>query len=238
MFDYAPINRKGVELVAQRVASLKDLTTFLSQVKPAAIESELARFVLSGKSGEAVEGDETQIKKSRGNQVDFALACFLNKLLEGIFGKRKIPAGKGSGKKEVRFAANYGGWMVVKKVDLTKAEGKEVLACLAGINAVVEKKACELICKNPMEFEKLVQKYARYPERKSFGKLVEVLSQIDEKELERELGALFENVSLGKEFFLERLLSHFGYPPFVSIEMINENYPELKIPKPRGRVKK
>ena len=41
-----------------------------------------------------------------------------------------------------------------------------------------------------------------------------------------------------REIYYARVFGRLGFPPFVSTEDFGAVYPELKIPKPRGRMKK
>jgi hypothetical protein len=136
----------------------------------------------------------------------------------------------------VRLAANYDGWIVVKKVDLGKAEKKEVLLGLAGIFSSINQKLPSLYSSNPDGFEDLVSSLLNsFPVRKSFVKLPVLLGEASK--LESKISDFASN-SEGKEVLRQalflRCFEHAGFPPFVTLESIAGVYPELKIPKPRG----
>ncbi|MBI5229600.1 hypothetical protein HY991_05800 [Candidatus Micrarchaeota archaeon] len=242
IFEYAPIDKKCVEAAAkkdsERIKSIADFIEATKEIQPAKLESQLKACMKTSEEDAA-----TTLEKKRGDPVVFALSYYLHLLLERILPQDRVSLSKSkSGSKEIRFAANYGGWQVVKKVDLEKAKQKAALACLAGIYSCAERKCAELCCKNPDAFEAYVESFlSKFPERKSFSKLPQMLSQIDESKLDAELAGFCEKrerLPLLKKHCLNRIFEYCGYTPFISIGSINEVYPDIKIPKPRGRIKK
>ena len=233
MFDYAPIDKAGIERVAfsyGKPKSISEIASILSSIKPGVLEGQLRSFVNAKTQAQI---DAETLKKPKGDAVDFAFAYFVFCLWKSVFPESVAFAGKGSpSKKEVRFASNTNGWTAVKKVDLEKAETKEVLFALAGIFTTLNRKLPDFAADDAGGFEDFVSSFLdSFPVRKSFAKLPVLLNEaLKSKEKISQFGS---SPSLEQSFFL-RCFEHAGFPPFVSLEAIAGVYPELKVPKPRG----
>ncbi len=232
MFDYAPIDKAGIERVAfsyGKPKSISEIASILSSIKPGVLEGQLRSFV-KAKTQEQINAET--LKKPKGDAVDFAFAYFIFCLWKSVFPESVSFASKGNpSAKEVRFAANTQGWTAVKKVALN-AENKEVLFALSGIFNTLNRKLPDFAADNAEGFENFVSSFLNsFPVRKSFAKLPVLLNEALKNEAKvRSFG---ENPSLEQSFFL-RCFEHAGFPPFVSLEAIAGVYPELKVPKPRG----
>lgn len=239
MFDYAPIDKKSIFELASRdfpsVKTIGDAAKAFSSIKPKELESRLTPFVTEKLS------EEEFIEKKRGNPVQFAQSFYLKCVCRNLYQMPQITYAPPTKERLIKLVANYCGWQVVKKVDLLKAEKKEVLACLAGIYSVSLKKSSEFFSKDFSGFQNYLDSFlSKFSPRKSFSKASEILSSIEETKFSKDLLSFFEpsNAFIGKEFFLNSCFEYSGVTPFVSIDSINEVYPELKIPKPKGRIKK
>jgi len=233
MFDYAPIDKAGIERVAfsyGKPKSVSEIASILSSIKPGVLEGQLRQFV-KAKTQEQIDAE--LLKKPKGDAVDFAFAYFVFCLWKSVFPESVAFAGNGNpSAKEVRFAASTQGWTAVKKVDLARAEGKEVLFALAGIFTTLNRKLPAFASDNSDGFESFVSSFLNsFPVRKSFAKLPVLLNEAlkNEDKLPQ-----FGSSPLLKESFFLRCFEHAGFPPFVSLEAIAGVYPELKVPKPRG----
>ncbi len=239
MFDCAPIEKAGIEKLAAsfgKPKSVGELASILSSIKPGALEAQLRAFVKAAPSkGEAA--DLALAKKQKADPVEFAFSYFLFCMWKSVFPQsiafqqRGLPS-----KKEVRFAANLPGWVVVKKVDLEKAEPKEVLFALSGIFPSVNNKLSQTACSNPDGFDNFVSSFLNsFPVRKSFAKLSALLNEALAKEqtIAQFASDKTDSEILRQSFFLS-CFQHAGFMPFVSLETIAGVYPDLKIPKPRG----
>jgi hypothetical protein len=140
------------------------------------------------------------------------------------------------------FACDYAGWVAVKKVNPSKAEAKEVLACLAGVFASVDRKIPAFACAggDTKAFDSAFEKaLTDFPERRNFSKLPAALEAAKAGEKEVLACAVGEGAKrVLREIYFARVFARLGFPPFVSADAIGAVYPELKIPKPRGRMKK
>ena len=240
MFGYAPLDLGGIEKLAfsyGKPKSISDLVSILSSVKPGVLEGQLRPFIkIKMPSVETIKAEG--LKKPKGDPVDFAFAFFLFCLWRSVFPESVSFAQKGRpSKKEVRFAANQPGWVLVKKVDLGKAEEKEVLLGLAGVFASANKKLADFTVQDAEAFESFVSSFLNsFPVRKSFVKLSALLGEALKKEHEISAFAGGDARKLGilEHAFFLRCFEHAGFPPFVSLDAIAGVYPGLKIPKPRG----
>ncbi len=81
------------------------------------------------------------------------------------------------------------------------------------------------------------EKTKTIPQRKALSGLVQALSQTNEKEtaaaLEKACG---KHLRAATDFFYCALFERFGHAPYVTTEMVGRAFPEVKIPKPRGRM--
>lgn len=234
MFDYAPIDKTGIEKLASsfgKPKSIAELASILSQIKPGVLEGQLRAFVKTKPVSQEI--DLETVKKPKGDAVDFAFAYFILCLWKSVFPDNVAFANKGNpSAREVRFAANTQGWTAVKKVDLTKAEDKEVLFALAGIFSTLNRKLPDFAAENAEGFENFVSSFLNsFPVRKSFAKLPVLLNEALKNE--SKISQFGSSVSL-KELFFLRCFEHAGFPPFISLDAIAGVYPELKVPKPRG----
>lgn len=226
--DFAPIDKQGIRALAEahsgKIKSAGDLAAVLQQLKPSQLEATLQPYCREDRKPDRI------IEKKLPPLTDFAVSCYFSGLFEKLHPIRLKPSGKPP-QKEFRFAANYGGWVLVRKVHLDAAERKEVMGCLVATMESTGRKASALpeYSQYAPGLEALLSKY---PQRKSFAKLPLALE-------EAQAAGLFQ---VKDEFFpkyaLYGIMAHFGYSPYLTSSQVGEAYPELKIPKPRGRLKK
>jgi hypothetical protein len=231
MFDYAPLDLKTIEkMVLQKPKAIGEIASLLSAIKPGVLEAQL-RPSITFKPAVQADGVEVKIK---GDPVDFAWSYYLFLLFESVFPQKIASSGKPS-KNEVRFAADYDSWMLVKKVDLAKAERKEVLAALSGMFNAANRKLADFSASDCAAFDSFVeQTFAKYPERKNFSRLPQVLQDAVAAESRLAQFASGDKLQALREFFFLKAFERCGFPPFITADQISGVYPELKIPKPRG----
>ncbi len=227
-YDFAPIDKKGIEAFAsptiKKINSLDDLIAVLGETKPAALEEKMKTYCKDDRSPERI------IEKKLSPVTDIATGYYFSLLFEKLFPVKISSSGKPP-KKEFRFAANYNGWVVIRKVNMAVAENKEVLACLVHTLESIDKKFMQFHG-DSASFTALDVLLAKYPSRKSFGKLLLLLREGQKERL------LTHNDPFLRKYFLYKLLAQLGHSPYLSGELLGGIYPELKIPKPRGRLKK
>ena len=152
-----------------------------------------------------------------------AESYFFNRLLTkfGITFKLNIPSKLKSEKEpsenRIAFIGKYKDWKAVKKQKLEKAENWEISAILCGINNTCVNKS--------FDFVNLTNEFGKA--RKSLTTLVAALKNLtlpaDPKE---------------QTYLVCKTFESSGYRLFASPEMLVKEYPDVKPPKPRGRMKK
>ncbi|HLC48431.1 MAG TPA: hypothetical protein VJI13_05135 [Candidatus Norongarragalinales archaeon] len=227
-YDFAPIDKNGISnLAAQhapKMRTIPDFITLLSGLKPGGLEAQILPFCRDDRNPERVS--EKKLSPVTDIAVDYFICC----LYEKLFPVKVNSSGKPP-KKEFRFASNLKGWVVIRKVNLEVAEKKEVLACLVHTLESMEPKFAQYRGGTAF-FTRLDALLAKYPSRKSFGKLMLLLQEASKE------GLLSQTDSFLNKYALYKLLAQLGYSPYLTGELLEGIYPELKIPKPRGRLKK
>lgn len=242
-FDYAPLKHAEIRAFTTRqgeASSVGKIAGVFSSAKPSQLEEKMGEFVESGPRknvGDEAGGAVEAAKKEKGSPSEFAFSYFVSRLFDEVF---PCPAFKQStSAKEIRLVANFGGWTAVRKVSLERGERKEAVACCATVFDSLSKKLPEFLCQQgkSVEFNSFVESFlSKFPARKSFARVPEILLAAEKEEQ--------KIVSLAEKGFEKHLLDLFyshcmgqvGYPPFVSTDQVSRIYPELKIPKPRGRI--
>ncbi len=239
-FEYSPINWGEIRALAGgagKTISPGQLAQEVSSIKQAALETKLVAFVEKTQAKEVF--DDPLAKKPKGEPLEIALSAYLAALFDAAFPPEAVAWQKPSKeRREVRLVANYSGWQAVKKVDVGAAERKEVVAAAAGIfERAKGKLPSALLGLRVGEYEAAVEAFlSKYPERKSFSRLGEILTAAvshvpvvnavagGDKQLEARL----------QKLFFYSCFERAGFTPFVSAEVVGRVWPELKIPKPRG----
>jgi len=147
---------------------------------------------------------------------------------------------------EVVFTARYKEWMVVKKLlieSMTKPE--DVSLVLASIDATLVRKSFEFTGINVDMIDAYVANLCR-GKSKSWANLAAALQSAKPSELKAELlkacpvlppspdGKTASLYPVAETYFVKRLVETIGYSPVLTPETLQESFPQLKIPKPRG----
>ncbi len=212
IYAYSPIDYKKVTAVCPKITTPANLKQTLSTLSPTKI-LELVKPAITLQLVEPT--DESLLKKFKEKQkalAEIAVSAFIHALFAQVYPQKFSQSGSPTNK-EARIASNLPEWFIVKKVDVQKAEAKEVLMTMSSIYNSLHSK-----------YGDLTQLSTTAPEqtRKSYANLLTVLSNLP-------TGTDFEN-----EWKTFSLLSNSGFPPIPSTVTIGELYPEIKIPKPRG----
>ncbi|MEK6924317.1 MAG: hypothetical protein AABW54_03710 [Candidatus Micrarchaeota archaeon] len=217
-----------------RTLSPSQLATAVAAVPLARLEEQLSKLVTMPLPQEPGLTNPN-VRKPKGSPVEIATSAYLAELFDKAFPPESLKWGKPTGKpREVRLAANLDAWIAVKKVNLQAAEGKEITAACAGIFNSARSKLQEF---TPQEYRAATEQFlAKYPERKSFGRLAEILAAAA-SELPKitacAKGDAALEARLAKLFYYD-CFERAGFTPFVSTNQVSRIWPELKIPKPRG----
>ena len=244
MFDYAPLDLNGLSEVAapyaKRVSSVSSpdsLCAALKEIKPSALEARMQPFVLLKKptAEELAAG-----ARKHEDATAFAWSFVMRSLFEKAFPPTAFPQSAKCSTPNFLFACDYDGWVAVKKVNTAKAEAKEVLACLTGLLASIGRKIPAFACSDSKAFDSAFENaLTAFPPRRNFSNLpaaIEAAKTVEKEVLACAAGESERRVL--REIFYARVFARLGFPPYCSAEDVGAVYPELKIPKPRGRMKK
>jgi len=252
--DYAPVDARAIRAFAApraaQVNSLSSLANALSVLKPLEVERSLQGFIspefkalVSGedsKDGEEVGVNAAFLKKR--DATPLAWACFLNVFYEKLFRNEASVSKYAVSNASVgpcMLAVDFDSWRVVKKA-LAGAEAKEVFYFLATSFLSIDKKLSQFVFDGAQaqQFSLLSDSFLKnFGERKSFSKLQQMLSRASSEGVEAKLTALSSREPhLALQLFLDRVFEYSGFAPFATVDALNSAFPELKIPKPRGRI--
>lgn len=224
---YSPINFEAIKKLAPATNTFEDAAKHFESTKSSHLESLLRPFVTMPAR------TEEQLAKAKGDPIDFAFSAYVFFVLQKLL-PTTLPKPCAS-PKEVKFASNYSGWVAIKKCDLTKCQDKEVLATLVGIHYTLARKIPELASSDYSGLCALADRsLASYPERRSYARLPALLREAEK--LSANAKKFFPTgFELEATYFaVTKTLERCGFSPYVVPEVINENFPELKIPKPKG----
>lgn len=147
---------------------------------------------------------------------------------------------------EIVFTARYKDWMVVKKLlveSMTKPE--DVALTLSSIDNTMVRKSYEFTGLNVDMIDAYVAELCK-GKSKSWGSLVEAFSGAKPAQIKERLkgacpaavptadGKVGNFMPIAEAYFVKRVIETVGYPAVLTPEILQEAYPSLKIPKPRG----
>jgi len=141
---------------------------------------------------------------------------------------------------EIAFSAKYKNWIVIKKMSIDEnTKEPEVAHILSGIRETIDRKAFELNGINMVKIDEYVATITK-GRRKGYSSLVEIFGNLKQNEV-RELllaSSSKQTLPLAEAYFIRRLITALGYGLDVTTETLAKMYPELKLPKPKGRFAK
>lgn len=139
---------------------------------------------------------------------------------------------------EINFSAKYKNWISIRKMSIDeKTTPQEVVAHLAGIRESIDRKAFTFLGINTDRIDEYAKKLTK-GRRKGYSSIATIYSQLKPGEIR---GMLLSACSDEKllplaEAYLNRTIFRSINMDFdVNTETLRNIFPELKIPKPRGR---
>ena len=115
---------------------------------------------------------------------------------------------------QIVFVGKYGKWVAIKKLTLENVKDWEVSGLLSGVVQTAVNKA--------FEFAGQSGEVALGKRRKSFGAAAELLGELAGKDA----------------YTVVKSLENLGYAPYAHPGMLTAAHPDIKPPKPRGRIAK
>lgn len=141
---------------------------------------------------------------------------------------------------EIAFSAKYKNWIVIKKMSIDEnTKEPEVAHILSSIRETIDRKAFELNGINTAKIDEYVATTTK-GRRKGYSSLAEIFRNLKQNEV-RELllaSSSEQTAPLAEAYFIRRLITALGYELDVTAETLARIYPELKLPKPKGRFAK
>ncbi|MCX6776765.1 MAG: DUF2666 family protein [Candidatus Micrarchaeota archaeon] len=138
---------------------------------------------------------------------------------------------------EIAFSAKYKEWISIKKMDIDeKTTPPEVVHMLSNLRESISRKAFELSGIDKGKIDAYALELIK-GKRKGYSTLSEIFGGMKQKEVrEVLLSASSEQLlPIAETYFMKKLLTSLGYEVDISGEMMSKMYPELKLPKPKGR---
>lgn len=123
------------------------------------------------------------------------------------------------------FVGKFGEWTTIKKTSLKDTKDWEVSAFLCGVNYTLINKSFDFA--GTEKNDALISKLASG--RKSFGNLVTAVEKLQEE---------LTGDSLTDAYMVNKLFVDLGYPPYATPSMLVKAHPDVKPPKPKGRMPK
>ncbi len=139
----------------------------------------------------------------------------------------------------IEFAAKYGQWVAIKRMSITgDTKPEEVVFNLAAIRQSLDRKSFEFLGINVA----ILDAYATTVTgegRKSISNLVQAIQAIASKEaksaVDQAVNGKPELTEIANVYLLRKIAQNLKYDFDVNTDLLTKIYPNLKLPKPRGR---
>jgi len=142
---------------------------------------------------------------------------------------------------EIHFFANYKGWQAVKKKTVEQStEPQEMVAILASIADTTTRKAFDFSGIDMQGIDAYVATLTK-GKRTGYQNLAAILTGLKPGEVKEKLKPFCKEekvLPIAEVYFMRSLLLALSYTTQINGETLQKIYPELKMPKPRGRFKK
>lgn len=216
-FSYTEINKRIIDDAISIGNGLKDIIKTLNLKS----QSEWRRILL-----EACNGKE--------ELISLAENYFISKLLRNnniyiYHFSYSFPSLStfSSNDEEIVFIGKYKDWVVIKKQSIdNKIEQKYIASILFSIQTTAVRKIFDFLNIGD-EIKSSVEKITKN-KRKSFSALIETLSKI----------STIQNITdIERNYMIKYSLENIGFFSHAHLIPLQEAYPDLKLPKPRGRLK-
>lgn len=143
------------------------------------------------------------------------------------------------GSDSIEFSAKWKEWVVIKRMTIREdTKPEEIVFNLASIRQTVDRKAFELLGIRTELLDEYATRVAA-GKRKSFKDMAEAvqsLSSAEAKDLvEKSCAEKPELGEVARTYLFRKVIQALGFDFDVNQEMLSKVYPNLKLPKPRGR---
>ncbi len=139
----------------------------------------------------------------------------------------------------IEFSAKWKNWVVIKRTTIREdTKPEEIAFSLASIRQTIDKKAFEFLGIDIMLLEGYAAK-ATADRRKSLKDLGDAIQSLGSAEAKGAVGAACtgkpELEEVARAYLFRRVVQLLGFDFDVNQELLSKVYPELKLPKQRGR---
>jgi len=141
---------------------------------------------------------------------------------------------------EIAFSAKYKDWISIKKMGIDdKTAAPEVVHMLSRVCESISRKAFDLSGINRAKIDEYVISLVK-GKRKGYSSLAEIFGGIKQSEVREVLlsASSKQLLPIAEAYFMRKLITGVGYELETGTEMLSKIYPELKLPKPKGRLGK
>lgn len=140
----------------------------------------------------------------------------------------KVPVEKTHPEGRIALLAKYKSWVAIKKMSISQGvQDYEVSGTLCAISETLVKKAFDFSQIDLAAIETGAKKLTK-GKRKSYPAIAEAISSLPEK----------GKSDIENAYLLFSILGQFKVRPYAHREMLSRQYPDIKTPKPRGRMPK
>ena len=138
----------------------------------------------------------------------------------------------------ISFFGKYKDWVSINKTNIDENTSvPEVVNALARISETTSKKAFEIAGVDLNAVDELTTQLTK-GKRKAYGSVAAVFNEMKPTEITEKLKKACKEEKLlpiAETYFLRSVLQKLGFNVDITREMLQEIYPEMKLPKPRGR---
>ncbi len=129
---------------------------------------------------------------------------------------------------QVAFIGRYKDWMAIKKLGVDETtRDYEISGILSAINTTLVGKSFDFL--HPDRSVESIAEAATRGKRKSFINLSQALRQVEPS---------LAGDRIRASYLLKCVFEKLGFAPYANVEVLTAAYPDLKVPKPRGRFSK
>lgn len=143
------------------------------------------------------------------------------------------------GTDSIEFSAKWKEWVVIKRTTIREdTKPEEIVFSLASIRQTIDRKSFDLLGIETTGMDEYATKVTTGM-RKNFKDLAQAIQSLSSSEakeiIEKACAAKPELQEVARTYLFRKVIQVLGFDFDVNQEMLSKVYPNLKLPKPRGR---
>lgn len=146
------------------------------------------------------------------------------------------------GDESIEFSARWKDWVVIKRTTIREGtKPEEIVFTLAAIRQSIDRKAFDFIGIDTKALDDYAASISAGMKKnfKDLGQVVQALGTPQSKEaVAKACASKPEADEIARTYLFRKAVQSLGFDFDVNQEMLSKIYPELKMPKPRGRTPK